>query len=419
MLIEPGDIVPPSGSIEGFTVQTGKRGPFLLARTQHVKPRSPAQQTLAGHWRNAGGRWTNVLTPVQRDAWAVYAALTPIPHPVKGTVFLSPSAMYMRTAIVRATVGLAPVNDAPVIFDLGTFTVPTISATAPDEITVTFNEIDDWVTQDGAALVIHEHNPTNITVNHQRNRGRNTGAIFGSSSTPPTSPQSLTTKAIMTGGNGAHFEARVALPDGRVTPKTRIDGILVSALIDCNACFGAPCPDCPDGQPEFWGVRYTGMIPCPCINCGGVESTRSYKITVDDPSLAGAPLDQFVGVDNCFWRSRAPLQQINGQNFPSVDDCTGPFFGTTPVFQTQLHRRGGVFTIEGLLLNLGATGICQAVGIYFKAEVATPSCCKAFTAVNQLAGRPCGGLEQTFAQGGATIIAEASSVLLFPCPIPD
>lgn len=230
MKIKSALITQASGSIGGFTASHNRGGLYLRARATPTNPNTPQQQAVRSFMSTLTSLWLNVLTGVQRAGWDLYALQVPLtgrlgePHNVGGL------SMYVRSNSPRLQAGLPRVDDAPSIFNLGEYTVPTlgIMSEAAQLIPVGFAVTDEWVGEDDAAMLIWTSRPQNLSINYFKGPYRFAGAILGDSALPPASPQDITPAFPFEVDHLVFIRANVVRVDGRLGAEFRTGAVAVA-----------------------------------------------------------------------------------------------------------------------------------------------------------------------------------------------
>jgi hypothetical protein len=161
--------------------------------------------------------WGNLLTGVQRAAWDLYAANVQVLNKLGDSVLLSGINMFIRSNMVREQSFLGRVNDAPTVFNLGSFSPVTITASVATGVSATFDNADEWATTTGGFLVFFGGKSVSPTINFFSGPYRVFGGAIGDTTTPPTSPFTGTTKYALTLGNTTYFRVRASQADGRLS----------------------------------------------------------------------------------------------------------------------------------------------------------------------------------------------------------
>lgn len=226
MLIKSGLVTQVSGSLGGMTGSHNRGGMYFRSRTVPVNQQTTRQLAIRNAVTALTSRWSDTLTQAQRDAWDVYGANVPVLNPLGDQIQLSGQQHYVRSNVPRLQAALARVDDAPTTFELGSFTAPSFSITAPDQLDVTFTAGDAWVGEDDAAMLVYTGRPQAATINFFKGPYRFADSIDGNSSTPPTSPATLTTDFAYSTGQKLFTFVRVTRADGRLSGLDR-QGIIV------------------------------------------------------------------------------------------------------------------------------------------------------------------------------------------------
>lgn len=209
-----------SGKIGGTVFARGPSGPYMRNWVKPIDPNSTRQQSIRFAMAQLSTRWVETLTDAQRAAWATYAANVELPNRLGAMRNISALAMYCRCNVPRMTC-VAPItgveDDAPVIFDLGTYTEPVIGAVSESADTVSwgFEDTDDWAIAAGGAMYVFASRPQNQTINYFRGPYFACGTIPGAA-TPPTSPQVINLPFPVELDHKVFFRANVTQVDGRL-----------------------------------------------------------------------------------------------------------------------------------------------------------------------------------------------------------
>jgi hypothetical protein len=206
-----------SGSVAGLTFSHNRGGQYTRARTTPTDPATARQVAVRAAMTSLTARWVEVLTPVQRDAWANYAANVEMTNRLGDAVFLTGQQHYLRSNLPRVQVLIAPVDAAPNEFDLGLFTPPTFTATSPDDLSVTYDNADDWAGETGSYLFFYSSIQQNPSINYFAGPYRYAGNVAGVTGTPPTPPAALTSTTLFSADNLIFARARVSRLDGRLS----------------------------------------------------------------------------------------------------------------------------------------------------------------------------------------------------------
>lgn len=228
-LVKYGPFAQLSGSINGYVFSRNRAGAYVRNRSLVTNPNTPFQVEARGNFRDAVDAWTNTINQTSRDEWETYAANTPVLNRLGDPIHLSGQQMFIRSYQAIAMVGGSAPSGAPAIFDLGTFTLPTITADASaGELSVAFTNTDEWATAVGGFLSIKQSRPQNPTVNFFRGPWRFVGMIEGDV-VAPTSPVVIDAIHLpLTAGQKLFFEVRAINADFRVTNVATVEAIVVA-----------------------------------------------------------------------------------------------------------------------------------------------------------------------------------------------
>lgn len=227
MLFKPLLIGELSGSVGALTASHNKGGSYIRSRVIPVNPGTVPQAIVRASMGQLAARWTNTLSPTQREAWDTYALNVPLLNRLGESVTVTGLNMYQRSNIPRLQNGLARQDDGPTTFNLGDFTIPTISVfTAPDVLSLAFTEADDWVGEDGSAMLIYGSRDTGIAIVFFKGPYRRYATqLLGEVASPPTSPFAGVNPFGITTGNQVFLKAAVTRADGRYSLITRLTAI--------------------------------------------------------------------------------------------------------------------------------------------------------------------------------------------------
>lgn len=215
-----------SGSIGGMTGSHNRGGLYFRARTIPVNTNTLQQQAVRGALANVATSWGSELTAGQRAGWNVYGDNVPIFNALGDPLFLSGVNHFVRSNVPRLQAGLPRVDDAPTVFNLGTFTQPALASLAsPTTSTLSFDNGDDWANEDDSAMLVYVSRPAEASINFFAGPYRLAGSILGDSVTPPSSPAAIITPFPFATGNQVFFRVRVTRADGRLSSNFRFGGI--------------------------------------------------------------------------------------------------------------------------------------------------------------------------------------------------
>ena len=213
-----------SGSIGGITASHNKGGAYFRNRVVPVNPATPAQGIVRQLMGNLAARWSGLLTPSERDAWDEYALNVPLLNRLGESVSVTGLNMYQRTNIPREQNGLDRVDIAPTVFNLGDFTAPTIASISGFTVlNLNFNVTDDWVSEDGAAMLLYGSRQQNESILFFKGPYNRYGTqLLGDSGSPPSSPFTGVHPFSVAEGNKGFLKISVTRADGRLSQVRRL-----------------------------------------------------------------------------------------------------------------------------------------------------------------------------------------------------
>lgn len=224
MIFKSGLLTSGSGSVGGLTMSHNKGGMYFRSRAIPTDPSSARQLQVRDAVAFLSQAWSQTLTQAQRDAWDQFAEAVTVLNALGDAIQISGVNHYVRANAARIaanaqlspTVPLTSIPLAPAIYDLPMLNPISITPNivAPD-IGVAFDDAQDWVNDDGNALMIYEGRPRNTGVKFFKGPYRLSGIIQGDSVTPPTSPVSI--NSAWTPGNGNLVKVRAVLSVGETT----------------------------------------------------------------------------------------------------------------------------------------------------------------------------------------------------------
>lgn len=213
-----------SGSVGGLTYSHNAGGMYTRGRTIPTNPSSTQQQAVRNAMSQLAAAWVSVLTPAQRESWQTYSDNVPLIDKLGDPVNVGALPMYQRSNVPRLQAALPRVDDAPIVYDLGDFTTPSIAVTAgpPNAIAVTFDNADAWANEDDSAMLVYSSRPQNPSVLFFKGPYRLAGAIDGDGTTPPTSPQNILPAFHVSAAQLVYCQFRVTRADGRLSSVQRL-----------------------------------------------------------------------------------------------------------------------------------------------------------------------------------------------------
>ena len=212
------------GSIAGTVFSKNRYGSYARNLTVPVNPGSPLQTKIRAVMGQIRAAWFNQLTQAQREAWATYAANVQVQNRLGESITLTGWNHFARSAAALVYNDLDIVADAPTDYSLaeqdGTLSITASEAT--QEISVAFDDSLSWVDEDNAHLLIYASRPQNPTVNFFKGPYQIAGKISGNSTTPPTSPTTISAPFEFEEGQKLFVQARFIRADGRLSAPFRV-----------------------------------------------------------------------------------------------------------------------------------------------------------------------------------------------------
>lgn len=216
-----------SGSVGGIVASHNRGGAYFRNRSIPTNPNTTQQGVVRGAVNQLSSAWGTDLTQAQRDAWTTYGDNVGVQNRIGETIFLTGQQQYIRSNTPAIQAGIARQDDAPIIFDLGSFTDPTldsINATL-DQVDVAFTVADDWANEDDSHMLVYASRPQNASVNYPNIPMRLAGTIDGDLALPPASPATLDLPFPVEVGHKVFLQGRVVRADGRLSTLFRLNGL--------------------------------------------------------------------------------------------------------------------------------------------------------------------------------------------------
>jgi hypothetical protein len=206
-----------SGSIGGTVFSHNRGGMYTRNRSTPTNPRTVYQQAIRNWMATLASAWANTLDADERLAWAQYAANIPWTNKIGASTFLTGQQHFNRCNIVRLQIGAGVLVAAPTVFNLGTYTNPTVTAIEDDEnITLAFTALDDWASAAGGHLVVYAGHPQTAGRAFYGGPYRYAGKVDGAVS-PPSSPATIVCPFALEENQLVWLQCRVIQVDGRMS----------------------------------------------------------------------------------------------------------------------------------------------------------------------------------------------------------
>ena len=204
-----------SGSIGGFTASHNRGGMYLRSRAIPTDPASGLQTTRRLYFGIFSAYWAE-LSQANRDAWNLYGENVEVTDALGNAIKLSGQQWFVGSASVRARSGFSLVEAGPTTFSRPGLTPPALaSADDTPELSITFEDSDDWANEDGGGLLIQVGRPQSPGVNFFKGPWRYADSIDGDDTTPPTSPAAIASPYALTIGQKVWVRVTCIMADGR------------------------------------------------------------------------------------------------------------------------------------------------------------------------------------------------------------
>lgn len=207
-----------SGSIAGLVYSHNRAGMYTRARSTPTNPNSQRQRIVRVTLARLGNYWGQILTQGQRDAWALYGDNVEMSNRLGAAIFLTGQNHFVRLNVVRLQAGISILEAAPTIFDLGTFTAPTVLGVSDfgNDFTIAYTNTDAWANGVGGFMIVYSGRPIGPGRAFFGGPYRYVGNIVGDP-VPPTSPDTFLQVWQQDAGNLMWIRIRVIQVDGRMS----------------------------------------------------------------------------------------------------------------------------------------------------------------------------------------------------------
>jgi len=211
-----------SGSLAGITASHNKGGAYFRQRSTPTNPNTPWQQAVRASINQLSNLWSNGLDAGQRASWDAYALAVVIMDTLGEPIYPTGINHYIRSNVPRLQAGLPRVDTAPSIYNTGEFTAPSFEASeATQQLSVTFENTDDWANEDDSAMIIGSARPQGLAINFFKGPYRYAGTVDGNGTTPPTSPALVSVSFPFVQNQKLFVHVRVSRADGRLSTPFR------------------------------------------------------------------------------------------------------------------------------------------------------------------------------------------------------
>ena len=216
-----GGVTEMTGALGGNVFARNRSGHYVRAKTVPVNPNSSLQQ----NWRAAVAflvnRWNQTLTAAQRTAWNLYGSSVPMKNRLGETIYLTGFNHYIRSNAILKAQALTLVDDGPTTFTLPEQD-PSLSFSASEatgNLTVTYDDTLPLFDEDDAFMFVFAGSPQVGSKQFFRGPWKYADKVAGDSTTPPSSPATISHPCVITEGQALWIYARLQRADGRISEK--------------------------------------------------------------------------------------------------------------------------------------------------------------------------------------------------------
>lgn len=226
-----GGVIQISGSIAGNTFARNRYGNYVRARTKPVNPNSSRQQQVRASMAWLVEHWASTLTAVQRSAWNTYASNVAMLNRLGESMNLSGFNQFVRSNAIRKAQGDLVIVTGPTVFDIPEWdpVFDFTSSAATQNLTVVYDDTEEWCDLDDAHLYIFVGSPQNPQRNFFAGPWRYGDTVDGDLASPPSSPATVASPFVIVEGQALWIYGRISMPDGRLSEPFRVGPILVAS----------------------------------------------------------------------------------------------------------------------------------------------------------------------------------------------
>lgn len=207
-----------SGKLNGIVASHGQSGQYFRKLSIPTNPATAAQTVVRNAMKTLTTRWQETLTSTQRTAWTTYANNISWKNTLGADMKLGALPCYLRSNTPRVQSSLTTIDNAPTQFDLGTFTMPTATASHSATATiVTVATSDGWATETGSSMLVFVSRPQAASINYFKGPYQLAGKINGNT-TPINATNSLSLPfPAGIAGTKLFYKVSVTRNDGRLS----------------------------------------------------------------------------------------------------------------------------------------------------------------------------------------------------------
>lgn len=226
-----GGIIQMSGSIAGNVYARNRYGNYARARTVPTNPNTAAQQEVRAAVAWLTEHWSSTLTANQRTAWGLYGDSVNMLNKLGEVVHLTGFNHFIRSNAIRKRNVDLVIVPGPTVFELPEHD-PLFAFTASEatqDLTVTYDDTEEWCDLDDAHLYIFVGSPMNPQRNFFAGPWRFGDAVDGDVAAPPASPATVASPFAIAEDQRLWIYGRIATADGRLSEPFRAGPMLVAS----------------------------------------------------------------------------------------------------------------------------------------------------------------------------------------------
>lgn len=217
-----------SGSIGGTVWSHNRFGVYIRNRSIPVNPNTDRQSAVRNAVRSISIAWETVLTQNQRDAWDLYAANVNWTNRLGQAMTLTGLNHFIRSNTPSVTVGVARIDDAPVIFDIAAaeLALGVTASEATGQLTTAFDDTAPWANEAGAMQFFYMGRPQNGSRKFFGGPWRRYARQVGTG--PAVSPDVSNGVFPFADGQRIWVRSRILRADGRLSDFAQVNFLAVA-----------------------------------------------------------------------------------------------------------------------------------------------------------------------------------------------
>ena len=215
-----------SGKIGGAVFGHNRGGSFVRKWKKPTNPNSNAQMLVRRGVANLVAVWGELLTEANRESWINYAKNVAMKNRLGETIFLTGQNHFVRSNAPRLQNGLARVDSAPTVFNLGDFAPTSMTCVAVDVLSLAFDDTAVWADEDGSAMLLQQSLGKNPSIGFFKGPFISVAAMEGDNAAPPTTPAAVTLISNVADTQKVFLRARISRVDGRLSSAQTIAAIV-------------------------------------------------------------------------------------------------------------------------------------------------------------------------------------------------